>query len=299
VVTVTHNSASFLGPLLRSVERHLPGAPTVIVDCASTDGSAEVAGALDGVRVIELGQNLGFGRACNVGVRAVTTPVTVLLNPDVELLDDSLTYLVDQILARGGERWLLAPALVGPDGRREDSVHPLPASPAELAGAFLPATLLPRAVAGPLAPWRAQRPRRVGWAVGAALIARTDTLRRLGPFSERIFMYGEDLDLGLRAGQAGVQTWFCPRSRVLHHRAHSARAAYGGEPFDVLARARRAAIGHNLGRGGVLIDDLSQGVTFALRAVAKQALGRSSDRERRQLRALRRARRRGLNTTAR
>jgi N-acetylglucosaminyl-diphospho-decaprenol L-rhamnosyltransferase len=225
----------------------------------------------------------------------VTTPVTVLLNPDVELLDDSLADLVGQILAPGGDRRLLAPTLVGPDGRREDSVHPLPASPAELAGAFLPATLLPRAVAAPMAPWRAQRPRRVGWAVGAAMIARTDTLRRLGPFSQRIFMYGEDLDLGLRAGRAGIETWFCPRARVLHHRAHSTRAAYGEEPFDVLAGARRAAVGRNLGRGGLLIDDLSQGVTFALRTVAKRSLGRSSDRELRQLQALRRARRRRVN----
>jgi GT2 family glycosyltransferase/glycosyltransferase involved in cell wall biosynthesis len=298
VVTVTHNSAPFLGPLAHSVQRHLPGTPIVVVDCASTDGTTEVAAGLDSVRLIELGRNLGFGQACNVGVAAVTTPVTVLLNPDVELFDDSLTDLVDQIRAQGGERRLLAPALVGADGRREDNVHPLPASPAELAGAVLPATLLPRGMAGPIAPWRARGPRRVGWAVGAALIARTDTLRRLGPFSQRIFMYGEDLDLGLRAAQAGVETWFCPRSRLLHHRAHSTREAYGEEPFDVLAEARRGAVGQNLGRGGLVVDDLSQRVTFALRVVAKRVLGRNPQRERRQLQALRRARRRGLSAGA-
>ena len=34
-------------------------------------------------------------------------------------------------------------------------------------------------------------------------------------------MYGEDLELGLRAARAGVETWFWPGARVVHHRAHS------------------------------------------------------------------------------
>ncbi len=82
----------------------------------------------------------------------------------------------------------------------------------------------------------------VGWAVGCCIAARTDTLRRLGPFDERIFLYGEDLDLGLRAADAGVETWFRPDARVLHHRARSSGRAFGGEPFDLLATQRRAVV---------------------------------------------------------
>ena len=107
--------------------------------------------------------------------------------------------------------------------------------------------LAPRRAVLPLAPWRSDRPRRVGWAVGCALVARTDTLRRLGPFDERIFLYCEDLDLGLRAGEEGIETWFCPSARVLHHRAHSQREEFGGEPFELLARARREVVARRLG----------------------------------------------------
>jgi len=80
----------------------------------------------------------------------------------------------------------------------------------------------------------------VGWAVGCAVVARTDTLRRLGPFDERIFLYGEDLDLGLRADAAGVQTWFWPSARVIHAGAHSSARAFGGEPFELPTTSRRA-----------------------------------------------------------
>src|SRR5262249_868311 len=43
LVTVTHNSARELEALLLSVDRHLPGTPVVVVDCASQDGTLDVA----------------------------------------------------------------------------------------------------------------------------------------------------------------------------------------------------------------------------------------------------------------
>jgi GT2 family glycosyltransferase len=210
-----------------------------------------------------------------------------LLNPDAELLDDSLGALADEALDRDR---LLAPLVLRPDGSRQDSVHPAPGGAAELARALLPFTRLPARIAAPFAPWRSRSPRRVGWAVGCALVGRTDTLRRLGPFDERIFLYGEDLELGLRAADAGIETWFWPAGRVLHHGAHATAATFGEEPVELLARARREAIGARHGPRRVLVDDIAEALTFGTRIAAKRALGRDATRERRQLEALRRAR---------
>jgi GT2 family glycosyltransferase len=138
-------------------------------------------------------------------------------------------------------------------------------------------------------PWEANEPRQVTWAVGCAIAARTDTLRRLGPFDERAFMYGEDLDLGLRAAEQGVQTWFWPHARVLHKRAHSTQRAFRGEPFELMAERRHAVIEER--RGSALRDDLVQGATFANRIALKALLRRPNDREKAQLRALLRTRR--------
>jgi GT2 family glycosyltransferase len=122
-------------------------------------------------------------------------------------------------------------------------------------------------------------------------VARTDTLRRLGPFDERAFMYGEDLDLGLRAGDGGIETWFRPDARVIHHHAHSTREHFGGEPYELLARRRRAVVAERRGRRRVILDDLLQAATFADRIAFKALTRRDTTREREQLRALRRARR--------
>jgi N-acetylglucosaminyl-diphospho-decaprenol L-rhamnosyltransferase len=284
LVTVTHNSAAQVRDLLRSVARYLPGVRTVVVDNASRDDTVAVARGFAGAVVIALDSNLGFGRANNRGLAAVTEPAAVLVNPDVELLDDSLRALAAEAL-RGEER-LLAPLVLSSDGSRQDTVHPVPAAAADAVRVLAPPAAMPGPIGVWLAPWRADGPRRVGWAVGCALAGRTDTLRRLGPFDESIFLYGEDMELGLRAARQGVATWFWPTARVRHHSAHSSSVAFGGEPFVRQARARHDVIARRLGRRRAAVDDVLQALTFCARIALKSLAGGSAARERAQVRAL-------------
>ena len=292
LVTVTHRSAGELRRLLDSVARRLPAARVVVADSGSTDDTVAVARAwLGGARVLEL-DNVGYGVAANAGVAVADTPACVVLNPDVELVDASLAALAAEALRPGAPERLLAPLVHRPDGSREDSVHGEPVS----ALAALTALVPPGALPGPLRrraqPWRTDEPRRVAWAVGCCVGGRTETLRRLGPFEERIFLYGEDLELGLRAADEGVATWWWPAARIVHHQAHSSRKAFGGEPFELLAAQRRAVIARRRGARAARLDDALQLLTFADRAALKALTGRSPARERRQLAALRRVRRR-------
>lgn len=292
LVTVTHNSATALRVLMDSAARHLPGVRVVVVDNASSDDTVAVAAGYPQAMVVALGENIGFGRANNRGLAEVSAPVAVLVNPDVELLDDSLLALAAEA-ARGPER-LLAPLVLYPDGSRQDTVHPMPAGATDAVRALVPPALVPGRAGAWLAPWRSPAPRRVGWAVGCAIAARTETLRRLGPFDESIFLYGEDMELGLRAAAAGVPTWFWPTARVCHRRAHSSQVAFGGEPFARLAAARHDVVRRRLGRRRAALDDALQALTFASRIAVKTALRRPAQRERAQLRALRSARRGAL-----
>lgn len=284
LVTVTHNSAAQLGSLLGSLRRHLPGVRIVVVDCASRDDTVAVARDCPEAVVVALDENVGFGRANNRGLAEVSEEVAVLVNPDVDLLDDSLRALAGEA-ARGPDR-LLAPLVLSPDGSRQDTVHPVPASLADAVRVLVPPAVLPGRAGLWLAPWRSARPQRVGWAVGCAVAARTGTLRRLGPFDEGIFLYGEDMDLCLRAARAGVGTWFWPEARVCHHRAHTSAVAFGGEPFERLARARHDVVAHRLGWRRAALDEALQALTFASRIVAKGLLRKPVGRERAQLRAL-------------
>jgi len=284
IVTVLHDSAGPLRALLGSLPR-LPEPPQlVVVDAGSADGGATLVRE-HGAEVVELGGNPGFGAANNLGVGRARHPVTVLLNPDCELLDDSLARLADQA-ATGPDR-LWVPRLLEADGAVQRSAHPLPGTVGALLPAFVHPPLLPRPLRERAEPYRARSPRTVGWAIAACLAARTDVLRRLGPFDPAAFLFFEDMDLCLRARAAGIPTVLDPRVRVRHLGGHATRRSYAGEPHALLARRRREVVEANRGRAARRLDDAAQLLTFATRAGARVVLGRDAERERAQLRALR------------
>jgi N-acetylglucosaminyl-diphospho-decaprenol L-rhamnosyltransferase len=287
VVTVIHQSEADVGRLLASIETHLdPRPPVVVVDSGSTDRGPEVAGEW-GAELVQLGENRGFGAACNEGVARVRAPVTALVNPDVELLDAGLAALAAAAAASDA---ILAPRLLNDDGSVQDSAHPLPGTVEQLVPAIVPRPLLPPPLRRRYEPWRAQAPRRVGWAVGAALVARTDLLRRLGPFDPAAFLFYEDLELCLNAARAGVPTCLHPEVTLAHRGGASTGPALGDRDLVMRARRRREVVA----REGALrlgLDDLAQAATFAGRAAARRLLRRGGARERAQLRALLAARR--------
>jgi N-acetylglucosaminyl-diphospho-decaprenol L-rhamnosyltransferase len=286
LVVVLHDSGGPLRALLASLDR-LPEPPQlVVVDAGSGDEGPALAHAA-GAEVVELGANPGFGAANNAGVERAREAVTVLLNPDCELLDGSLARLAGA--ASTGPERLWVPRLLEAGGAVQRSAHPLPGTLGALLPALAHPPALPRALRVRVEPYRAERPRTVGWAIAACVAARTDVLRRLGPFDPREFLFFEDMDLCLRARAAGIPTVLDPSARVRHLGGHATRRAYAGEPHELLARRRREVVEANRGRAARVLDDAAQALTFASRAAARRATGREAGRERAQLAALLRA----------
>ena len=283
-LVVIHDSARALEALLPSIERHLDPAPqVVVVDSGSGDDGVAIARA-HGARVVTLDGNPGFGAANNAGLAFAEHEVTVLLNPDCELLDGGLARLA---ALAGHEDVLLVPRLLETDRRVQRSAHPLPGRPDALLPALWPPRAMPHALRERFEPWRSRRPRRVGWAVAACVAARTGLLRRLGPFDPAAFLFYEDLELGLRARAAGVPTVLRPEVRVVHHGGHATGPALGDGVLDLQARRRREVVRAGLGRRALVLDDAAQALTFAARA----AVGRRRSDNLAELRSLGRARR--------
>jgi N-acetylglucosaminyl-diphospho-decaprenol L-rhamnosyltransferase len=114
LVYVSWNARPFLERALEA-SRAL-GVPTVVVDNASTDGTAEhVRLRHPEVSLIAADTNLGFAGGVNAGVHETTSPWVVLLNPDILLTPEALTLLLRQ-----GEHdasiGAVGAQLVGPDG---------------------------------------------------------------------------------------------------------------------------------------------------------------------------------------
>ncbi|MCU1656874.1 MAG: glycosyltransferase [Pseudonocardiales bacterium] len=222
VVAVTYSPGAsletFLTSLAAATEHPLD---VVLADNGSTDGSVEAAGGRPGVRVVETGGNLGYGRAANLGVHDTTAEFVVVANPDIEWEAGSL----DQLLA-AAHRWpqgaAFGPLIHTPDGAIYPSARALPSLGRGIGHALF-------GWWWPSNPWTAAyrvetespRERTAGWLSGSCLLLRRDAFDAVGGFDPGFFMYFEDLDLGERLGRAGWQNVYVPSAVVRHAGGHA------------------------------------------------------------------------------
>lgn len=199
VVVVTHDSEHCIEACLIAAYRVLGRCELIVVDNLSQDATLERAtAAAPEARIIEMGSNAGFGRACNTGVRAATSEHVMLMNPDV-LLGHLDRALLDRLMSE--DRFgLIAPGSAfdqhGGDPRPQMFAQTLWLS--ELATMAL----------GPLRPKELPRRARLAsdggasWVCGALVIVRKSEFLDLGGFDERFFLYYEDQELGARYRRA-------------------------------------------------------------------------------------------------
>jgi N-acetylglucosaminyl-diphospho-decaprenol L-rhamnosyltransferase len=209
-----------------------------VVDNASSDGSAElVKRAAPWATLVDVGENLGFGRAVDLVAARTDTPWLAPANADVALEPGALASL----LAAGREprTAVVAPQLILPNGDIQHSVYRFPTLPFTIAfNLALP--LLTRRLAPRLSRWMADRMlleghwkgdrvQTVDWAIGAFLLIQRSAFDAVGGFDADQWMYGEDLDLGWRLAGAGYATRYEPGARVRHHGGAATSAAFGEE----------------------------------------------------------------------
>ena len=243
VVIPTWNARSLLAETLRSVEAQTVPVEIVVVDNASTDGTAELlATTFPRVTVVHNPSNVGFGRAINRGVQAaVGADVIVLVNNDAVCAPDFVERLLEPF-ADGRIGMVAGVLLQGSAPELVDS-----------AGIELDTTLrswdmlwnrpleeLDRA-AEPVGP------------CGGAAAYRADAFVEIGGFDEQFFAYWEDVDLALRFGLAG---WGCARAlgaRALHrHGATLGAASPAQRRLEAYGRAYVLAK-YGVARSGMLM----------------------------------------------
>jgi N-acetylglucosaminyl-diphospho-decaprenol L-rhamnosyltransferase len=240
IVIVSFNSRQFIEPCVRSLAEE-PGTTEheiVVVDNASSDGSAEAAQAFaPGITVIANRRNLGFGRAANQGFQKTSGEYVLVLNPDVTATPGSLGSMI-RFMDGHGDTGLLLPKLLNPNGTVQPSCRTF---------YTLPVLLLRRTPLGAIfrnarsvrahlmADWDHARVREVDWGLGAAMLLRRAAIGDGVPFDERFFIYFEDVDLCARLSQAGWKVVYFPEAALIHcHLRQSATGWWNRARFEHL-----------------------------------------------------------------
>ncbi|MBM3565481.1 MAG: glycosyltransferase family 2 protein [Alphaproteobacteria bacterium] len=203
-VIVTYNSAAVVGECLDV----LPPMPCIVVDNDSDDDTLEVVVRIrPDAQIVRQDENVGFGRAANVGFARVATPYAILLNPDAFCPAETVNRLLAAAEAYP-DAGIIVPLVLDQNG---NSALPV-MGPAEHTHrpAETPAD-------GPFCTW---------FVTAAAWLCPMDSWNKVGGFDPAIFMYGEDVDMCLRMTARRLAMIVVPGAGVRHLGGRSSRPSW-------------------------------------------------------------------------
>ncbi len=243
IVIVSFNTKDYLRTCLRSISTHVlhdgatNGIEVIVVDNASVDGSvAMVRSEFPHVKLILSEQNLGFGKANNLGVTQAQGAYIFLLNSDAYLLNNGPQELLDYLATRPDV------ACVGPRVLLADETTLQPK-----AFGYLPTLKtvtmqsLGLSVLFPNLPWaqgvdgvqRSGKIMSVGWLSGVCMLFRKTDFLNVGGFDARFFMYCEDIHLCMKLAAFGQVVLYDDAS-IVH--------IGGGSTKDIRARVKNSVM---------------------------------------------------------
>lgn len=207
--------------LLSLKKTNYPDLETIIIDNASSDESLEVVQknkksfATLNIKLIINSKNLGFPRAVNQGLRQAMGDHLLLLNPDCRVGKDFFTQSL-KFFSLHPTAAVMGPTLTDPDGTPQGSVFPEPS----VANTFKEFWLGKKGLTSKYLPDE-NKPTIVNAISGACMFFPRSTLEKIGLFTEKVFMYYEDLDYCRRIRREGLRVYFNPQITVIHEHGSS------------------------------------------------------------------------------
>lgn len=209
VIVVNFNGGGLLHACLDSLQgQRFRDFRTVVVDNASTDGSADaLEQRFPGVSVIRSPRNLGFAAGNNLAVReAGSARWIALLNPDAVARPEWLEQLMAAAHAHPQFSLFSSRLLADEAGTVLDG-----------AGDAYHLWGIPWRVGhGQPAPGAYLEAREIFAPCAAAALYRREVFEDTGGFDEDFFCYVEDVDLAFRARLLGHRTLYVPESIAVH-----------------------------------------------------------------------------------
>ena len=214
VSIVTYNSAEHIASCLDSLNGGLMGLEyeVAVVDNSSSDNTvAIVKERYSDVKLIQAGENLGFGAAHNLVLKQTECPYVLVLNPDAILQERAVSRMLLG-LKSDPRAVLVGPRVEYDEGWPQISFGMFPGFFRDLRQSRLVKSVKARE-ADSLKKLEKLLKSDVnpGWVSGSCFLADVKAVAEAGYFDENFFLYLEDVDLCYRLRQLGY------RVKVVHN----------------------------------------------------------------------------------
>ena len=224
VVIVNWNSDIQLKDCIRSIMDssfdHELLNKVVVVDNDSKDQSIEMAESLNfkKLRVIKNKENLGFGKACNIGAENSTADFILFLNPDAMVYEDTFSKLFSYIKDNNTDSIsVYGVKLIGDAKKTQRSCARFP----KLHNFLIRVIGLNKLNSKifktyHMEDWDHDESRFVDHVIGAFYFIDRTIFKLVNGFDERYFVYFEDLDLSKKVQEADKKVYYLAGASAYH-----------------------------------------------------------------------------------
>lgn len=157
IIYVAYNSNKVISESLSKISSLIEEFEIIIVDNSPENSlQASLEEKYPSIKYIHTGENLGYGRGNNIGLKLTETPYALILNPDIEFHGEDILKLLEKT-----------------------KEHPNAAitAPATDNNQYNP---------------KAKQPESVPWVVGACMLLNMNIMKKIGFFDDNIFLYYEE-----------------------------------------------------------------------------------------------------------
>jgi GT2 family glycosyltransferase len=194
----------------------------IIVVENGTDGTGEkIKNDYPRIKVIEPGENTGFTRGNNLGMKLADkhSGYFLLLNSDAIVRKDTLEKAMGYLDSHP-DCDVLGCRLEYQNGSMQPSAGYLP-QPINTAMWMLGLDRIPllKKISKPVHPKSADffsKDRRVEWVMGAFMLLKREVYDQTGGFDEKFFMYMEEVEWSKRINEAGFKIVYTPSFQITH-----------------------------------------------------------------------------------
>ncbi|HFK5553727.1 TPA: glycosyltransferase family 2 protein [Elizabethkingia anophelis] len=222
VIIINYNTREITNNCIESIKKFTKDInyEIILVDNASNDGSIELFSELKEIVFIQSPQNIGFGKANNLGVKYARGEYILLLNSDTILCSNAIKAMYDFFINNEKELniGVLGCTLVGEDGNENGSGNYFPSLKSIIIEKFgglpiLNKFLKPKEFISQV---NNENFYKIDYVLGADMFFKKDLFNQVGGFNPEYFMYYEEAEIQRKIYEKSYFNYILKNSKIIH-----------------------------------------------------------------------------------
>jgi len=224
IIIVHYKNKEKLLQCLNSINNDKIKKEIILIDNNSNDNVDRDLNKYENITYIKNKENIGFAKACNQGIVKSTGKHILFLNPDTIIPEETLEYCL-KFYHEQHKIGFLGIKMLNSNGEfLKESIRGIP-DPFTAAMKILKINMLfsKSKIINKYYSGNTDREKnqKIEIVAGAFMMTSREIIQKIKGFDEDFFLFGEDIDISLRALKQGYQNYYIAKKHIFHFKGES------------------------------------------------------------------------------